>query len=54
MEIYVSDVRARYLGEQRAEVSAADRSFVVDQRTNTGREGAKFCPIELVASSLAS
>ncbi|NLS79579.1 MAG: hypothetical protein GXY76_20200 [Chloroflexi bacterium] len=54
MEIRVSAVQARYLGDQRAEVTATERSFVVDQRANTGQEGAKFCPIELVAASLAS
>jgi hypothetical protein len=47
-------VRARYLGEQRAEIQAEERRFVVDQRTSVGREGSRFCPIELITASYAS
>jgi uncharacterized OsmC-like protein len=46
-------VYARYLGEQRAEVQAETRNFVVDQRVKVG-EGRQFCPVELITASLAS
>ncbi|MDH4137433.1 MAG: hypothetical protein OEW09_12075 [Anaerolineae bacterium] len=44
----------KYLGEDRAEVKIRDLIFTVDQRGSLWREGAKFCPIELVLASLAS
>ncbi len=44
----------RYLGEDRAEVRIRDLTFTVDERVSLGREGAKFCPIELILASLAS
>jgi len=34
--------------------SSGGRTFVVDQRVNIGREGAKFCPVELIAASLGA
>lgn len=46
-------VTVAYAGDERAVVeSSGGRTFVVDQRVNIGREGAKFCPIELIAASL--
>ena len=44
----------KYLGEDKAEVKIRDLTFTVDQRLSLWREGAKFCPIELVLASLAS
>jgi hypothetical protein len=44
----------KYLGEDKAEVKIRDLTFTVDQRVSLWREGAKFCPIELVLASLAS
>ena len=46
-------ITVTYAGDERAVVeSSGRRIFVVDQRINIGREGAKLCPIELVAASL--
>jgi uncharacterized OsmC-like protein len=48
-------ITATYAGDERAVVeSSGGRSFLVDQRTNIGREGAKLCPIELIAASLGA
>ena len=48
-------VTATYAGDERAVVeSSGGRTFVVDQRVNIQREGAKFCPIELIAASLGA
>jgi hypothetical protein len=44
----------KYLGEDKAEVKIRDLTFTVNQRLTLWREGAKFCPIELVLASLAS
>jgi len=44
----------KYLGEDKAEVRIRDLIFTVDQRLSLWREGAKFCPIELVLASLAA
>jgi hypothetical protein len=44
----------KYLGEDRAEVKIRDLTFTVDERVSLWREGARFCPIELVLASLAS
>lgn len=44
----------RYLGEDRAEVKIRELTFTVDQRVSLWREGAKFCPIELILASLGS
>ena len=44
----------KYLGEDRAEVKIRDLTFTVDQRDSLLREEAKFCPIELVLTSLTS
>jgi hypothetical protein len=46
---------ATYVGNDRAVVeSSGGRTFVVDQRTKIRREGAKFCPVELIAASLGA
>jgi len=45
-------VRASYIGEDKALVRSGSGSFVVEQRDKEGRE--KFCPVELIAASLAS
>jgi uncharacterized OsmC-like protein len=51
----VNVITATYVGDERAVVeSSGGRTFVVDQRTKIRREGARFCPIELVAASLGA
>ncbi|GEM_PF-775976 len=48
-------ITATYVGDDRAVVeSSGERTFVVDQRTKIWREGAKFCPVELIAASLGA
>ena len=48
-------ITATYAGDERAVVeSSGGRTFVVDQRVNIGREGAKFCPVELISASLGA
>lgn len=48
-------ITVTYIGDERALVeSSGGRSFVVDQRVNIEREGAKFCPVELIAASLGA
>ncbi len=48
-------ITATYAGDERAIVeSSGGRSFVVDQRVNVERKGAKFCPVELIAASLGA
>jgi len=48
-------VTATYVGDDRAVVeSSGGRTFVVDQRTKIWREGARFCPVELIAASLGA
>jgi hypothetical protein len=53
-------VTTRYLGAQRVRIeagansSAASRAFEADQRTHLDREGAGFCPLELVAAALGA
>ena len=48
-------VTVAYAGDERAVVeSPGGRTFVVDQRVNIGREGARFCPVELIAASLGA
>ncbi len=54
MAIELNPVRAHYLGAQRAEIVSGSRRFVVDQRVNIGRDGARLCPIELITASLAA
>jgi uncharacterized OsmC-like protein len=48
-------ITATYVGDERAVVeSSGGRTFVVDQRTKIEREGAQFCPVELIATSLGA
>ena len=48
-------ITVTYAGDERAVVeSLGGHSFIVDQRVNIGREGAKFCPVELIAASLGA
>jgi len=47
-------VTTTYLGGEKVRITAGDRSFEADQRTNTGRPGSGFCPLELVAAALGS
>lgn len=51
---FTAEVKASYLGEGRAQIEAAGRSLVVDQRSNIGQPGAGFCPAELVSASLSA
>jgi len=54
-ELVVNPITVTYLGEARAEVaSSGGRAFTVEERSKVGQEGAKFCPIELVASGLGA
>jgi uncharacterized OsmC-like protein len=50
----VNQVNVTYMGNQRAQVQAGGRTFVVDERTKVGQADAEFCPIELVAASLGA
>lgn len=47
-------VTTTYLGGERVRITAGDRSFETDQRTNVGRPGSSFCPLELVAAALGA
>ena len=48
-------ITVTYAGDERAVAeSSGGRSFIVDQRVNIGRAGAKFCPVELIAASLGA
>ena len=48
-------ITVTYAGDEWAVVeSSGGRTFVVDQRVNIGREGARFCPVELIAASLGA
>jgi uncharacterized OsmC-like protein len=48
-------IAVTYAGDERAVVESSEgRNFVVDQRGNIGREGARFCPIELIVASLGA
>ncbi len=50
----VNRVTTVYLGGSRVRVQAGERSFEADQRTQTDRPGAGFCPLELVAAALGA
>ena len=51
----MNGITVTYAGDERAVVESSEgRTFVVDKRVNIGREGAKFCPIELIAASLGA
>jgi uncharacterized OsmC-like protein len=47
-------VTTTYLGGERVRITAGDRSFEADQRTNVDRPGSGFCPLELVAAALGA
>jgi uncharacterized OsmC-like protein len=50
----LSRVTTTYLGYGRVRISADERSFEADQRTQLDRPGAGFCPLELVAAALGA
>jgi uncharacterized OsmC-like protein len=52
MDINLIDVS--YVGNQRALVKSGGRTFIVDERTKVGQADAKFCPVELIATSLGA
>jgi uncharacterized OsmC-like protein len=54
MTVLVNRVTTAYLGESRVRISAGERSFDADQRTELDRPGAGFCPLELVAAALGA
>ncbi len=47
-------VTTTYVGHNRVQIAAGDRSFEADQRTHLDRPGARFCPLELVAAALGA
>ena len=47
-------VSTTYLGSDRVRISAGDRCFEADQRTQLDRPGTGFCPVELVAAALGA
>lgn len=50
----VNSVDVTYIGDRQAVVESSGRTFVVDERTKVDQDGAKFCPIELIATSLGA
>jgi uncharacterized OsmC-like protein len=50
----VSLVSVTYVGDRQALVESGGRTFIVDERTKAGQEGATFCPLELIATSLGA
>ena len=52
--LLVNRVTTTYLGDSRVRIAAGDRSFEADQRTHVDRQGAGFCPLELVAAALGA
>ena len=50
----VNSVNVTYIGAERAVVESGGRTFVVDERTKMDQARAKFCPVELVATSLGA
>jgi uncharacterized OsmC-like protein len=53
-QVLVNRVTTAYLGGSRVRISAGERSFEADQRTELDRPGAGFCPLELVAAALGA
>ena len=47
-------VSTTYLGADRVRISAGERCFEADQRTQLDRPGAGLCPLELVAAALGA
>jgi uncharacterized OsmC-like protein len=52
--ILTNRVTTTYLGDSRVNLSAGDRTFEADKRTELDRPGAGFCPLELVAAALGA
>ncbi len=50
----VNSVSVTYAGNEQALVESGGRTFVVDRRTRAAQAGARFCPIELIATSLGA
>lgn len=50
----VNAVATTYLGGSRVRITAGERTFEADQRTEVSRPGAGFCPLELVAAALGA
>jgi uncharacterized OsmC-like protein len=50
----VNHVSIRYVGDSRVRIASGERQFTADQRTKTNRDGAGFCPLELVAAALGA
>ena len=53
-ETLTNRVTTTYLGGRRVRLSAGERTFEADQRTEIDRPGAGFCPLELVAAGLGA
>jgi hypothetical protein len=53
-EALLNRVTTTYVGDNRVQIAAGDRSFEVDQRAHLDRPGASFCPLELVAAALGA
>ena len=53
-QILTNRVTTTYLGDSRVNLSAGDRTFEADKRTELDRPGAGFCPLELVAAALGA
>jgi uncharacterized OsmC-like protein len=50
----VNSVSVEYIGNEQARVESGGRTFIVDRRTKAAQAGARFCPIELIATSLGA
>jgi hypothetical protein len=50
----INPINVSYVGEQRALVKSGGRTFAVDERTRVDQAGARFCPVELIATSLGA
>lgn len=53
-ELLTNRVTTEYMGDLRVRLSAGNRTFEADQRTELDRPGAGFCPLELVAAALGA
>lgn len=53
-EILTNRVTTEYVGDRRVRLSAGERTFEADQRSELERPGAGFCPLELVAAALGA
>ena len=50
----VNSVSVTYVGDRQASVESGGRTFIVDERTKASQRGARFCPVELIATSLGA